>query len=745
MKYEALGTRSLVGALLLATTLLVSACHGDGSSGDEPPSTSPPATTPSSDSSGDKPPADSTPAGRTVTFDPSMCKAQAGAPYGQTVGITGTNMMVTSADINASAAGCKILANGGSAIDAAIAVQGVLAVVEPFASGLAGGTLVTYFDAATQKVRTFDGLAAAPATTGGASSIYQAAVTDDLNCKAGLALGSSLSAWQGNTNISGRAAGVPGTLKVLDLVHQYYGKKDWDTLWDDAIGYASNGFPMSRYMYATLYNSGTDYDEDTGLPLPAGGEPAWVNSSGTAKGAVRCKYGDIHNRYCDASDPDSAKPLAVGTVIKNPELATTLTEVRDGGAAAFYDAGGPIVTAILARFAADKFKSDGSNNCYATYSSTSPQPARIPSLMTASDFTNYRAIERKPLTATRFGTTVYTQPAPSFGGVVVLYTLGLLERKGMAAQTFGSDEYVHLATEASRLANIDRRNYIGDPAYSNIDARIQGMLADGYLDGRAALISATAMSSVTAGTTAQGIPAYVATDPSLYVPLASAKVSKAVQVARAESAPLTVAQIGGPGPRNEDFNTTSNVAIIDGYGNALSMTTTINTHWGAHIEAAGMIINDALSNFSAGAVGGDVNGLAPTKRPRTSISPSIALDAQGRLRLVWGSAGGGPIPDYIVKSFLGNVVFGQDLQASLNADNWSGQDSADSVAELEAGKPIAANLGRLTSYYSYPAGTIALDGLVSGLSGIAVTYDADGNPIYSGAADNRRNGAAYGY
>ncbi|ALM82359.1 gamma-glutamyltransferase family protein [Bordetella sp. N] len=723
--------------------MLITACHGDGSSDDTPLASAPssdPATGTPGGPTGDAPATDTKP--RTVTFDPAMCKAQAGAPYGQTVGITGTNMMVTSADLNASAAGCKILANGGTAIDAAIAVQGVLAVVEPFASGLAGGTLVTYYDAATQKVRAFDGLAAAPANTGGAASIYQAAVTDDLSCKSGLTLGASLSAWQGNTNISGRAAGVPGTLKVLDLVHQSYGKKDWNTLWDDAIHYATDGFPMSKYMYATLYN---DYDEDTGLPLPAGGEPAWVNSSGTAKGAVRCKYTDIHNRYCDATDAASALPLAVGTVIKNPELATTLAEVRDGGAAAFYDANGPIVAAILARFAADKSKSDGSNNCYTTYSSSNPQPARIPSLITAADFSNYQAIERKPLTASRFGTTVYTQPAPSFGGVVVLYTLGLLERKDMAAQTFGSDEYIHLATEASRLANIDRRTDIGDPAYSNIDARVQGMLSTGYLDGRAALISATAMSSVTAGTTAQGIPAYVATDPSLYSPLAAANTVKDTQLASAAPAPLTVAQIGGPGPRNEDFNTTSNVAIIDGYGNALSMTTTINTHWGAHIEAAGMIINDALSNFSAGAVGSDVNGLAPTKRPRTSISPSIALDAQGRLRLVWGSAGGGPIPDYIVKSFLGNVVFGQDLQAALNADNWSGQDSADSVAELEAGKPIAAGLNRLASYYSYPAGTIALDGLVSGLSGIAVTYDAQGNPTYSGAADNRRNGAAYGY
>ncbi|MFT4066551.1 gamma-glutamyltransferase family protein [Paraburkholderia sp.] len=735
MRHGKYGNRTITGASLLATSIVLASCGGGISSGS---TTTGPA--PASDTPPESPPP------RQVKFDPTLCTPQANAPYGQTVGITGTNMMVTSADINASAAGCKILATGGTAIDAAIAVQGVLAVVEPFASGLGGGSLITYYDAATQKVRAFDGLAAAPSTTGGVSSIYQAAVADDLKCKSGLKLGDSLSAWQGNTNISGRATGVPGTLKVLDMVHQAYGKQPWNALWTDAINYATNGFPMSKYMYSTLYNAGTDYDEDTGLPLPAGGEPAWINSTGTAKGAVRCKYTDIHNRYCDTSDPNSALPLPVGTTIRNPQLATTLAQVRDGGAAAFYDANGPIVAAILARFAADKYlPGTTTNNCYTLYSSSNPVPARIPSLMTAADFTNYRAVERKPLSASRFGTTVYTQPAPSFGGTVVLYTLGLLERKNMAAQTFGSEEYTYLATEASRLANIDRRTYLGDPAYSNTDARVQALLADSYLDSRAALMSETALPTVSAGTTAQGIPAFVATDPATYNPLAANQAQSAVRLASAVRKPLTRAQIGGPGLRNEDFNTTSNVAIIDGYGNALSMTTTINTHWGAHIEAAGMMLNDALSNFSAGAVGSDVNGLAPDKRPRTSISPSLAFDGQNRLRLVWGSAGGGPIPDYIVKAFLGNVVFGQDLQASLNADNWSGQDSADSVAELETGKPIASMLNTLTTDHAYKSGTIALDGLVSGLSGIAVSYDANGYPVYSGAADNRRNGSAYGY
>ena len=689
---------------------------------------------------------------RVVSFDPALCTAQPGAPYTQTVGITGTNLMVTSADVKASAAGCKVLAGGGSAIDAAIAVQAVLGVVEPFASGLAGGTVITYYDAASKKVRTFDGLSRAPSTIGAATttSIYQMAQSSDLLCRSGQSLGGSLSAQQGNTNISGRATGVPGTLKVLDQVHQAFGRTAWNRLFDDAIGYASNGFPMSKYMYSTLYSDGTVFDDETGTPLNAGAVKAWWNSARDRWGAARCQYKDIKARYCDASDPKGERPLAIGTNITNAPLALTLQRVRDGGAAAFYNPSGPIATAILQRFQDDKQKSDGSNNCssvlpssYNSDGSTSAAitPARIPSLMAAADFASYQAIERKPLVGQRFGLNIYTQPAPLFGGVVTLYSLGLLERKNVAAQAWATPGFYYLASEASRLANADRRNIVGDPAYSNVNARVDALLSTSYLNARADLINGSALGTVSAGGTAGGIPAYAATDPSLFDPLASLSVPLKSRVAPVRYAKLDPRSTA----HGEDRNTTSSLAIVDGYGNALAMTTTINTHWGAHIEAAGMMLNNALSNFSASSPGLDVNGYAANRRPRSSISPSIALDAQGRVRLVWGSAGGGPIPDYIVKTFLGNVLYGMDIQAAINADNWSGQDAASSVAEFEGGKPIATLIAGMRSRYGYTTTTLSDTGLTSGLAGIEVSYDLNGFPVYRGAADYRRNGGANGY
>ena len=690
---------------------------------------------------------------RTVTFDPALCQPQAGAPYTQTVGIAGTNVMVASADVQASAAGCKVLAGGGSAADAAVAVQAVLGVVEPFASGLAGGAVVTYYDAATQKVRTYDGLASSPATIGTATTVYQMAVNADQSCRTGTLGVTSLSAQQGNTNISGRATGVPGTVKLLDLVHGNHGRSAWNSLWDDAIGLADNGFPMTKYMYATLYSAGTEFDDDTGEPLNAGGVKAWWTTARDRWGATRCRYADIASRYCNPSDAKRELPLPIGTNIRNPDLAATLRSVRNGGAAAFYDPAGSIVPKILARFASD------ASSCYvllptgATYDGAQPSannlnitPARIPSLMTAADFQNYRAVERKPLVGSAFGHTIHTQPAPLFGGVVTLYSLGLLERKSLAAQAWGSADFLYRAAEASRLANADRRNIVGDPAFSNVNTRVSALLSPAYLEQRALLINGTALGTVAAGGTGNGIPAFAATNPAGYDPmalLAAPAGARATMMAKRPDPTSTLARVRAE--QDEDWNTTSSLAIVDGYGNALAMTTTINTHWGAHIEAGGMMLNNAMSNFSASSPGSDVNGYAANKRPRSSIAPSIAFDGQGRVRLVWGSAGGGPIPDYIVKTFLGNLVYGMDIQAAINTDNWTGQGVTTSVAQFESGKPIVQLIPGMRSSFGYTTTTLSEIGLTSGLAGIAVGYDINGFPQLRGAADPRRAGGANGY
>ena len=213
--------------------------------------------------------------------------------------------------------------------------------------------------------------------------------------------------------------------------------------------------------------------------------------------------------------------------------------------------------------------------------------------------------------------------------------------------------------------------------------------------------------------------------------------------ARRTALPRTV--LARAGADAEDMNTTSNLAIVDGYGNALAMTTTINTHWGAHIEAAGMMLNNAMSNFSAGTPGIDVNGYAANKR-------AAQLDRAGagvrRVRQAPPGVGLGRRradprlhrQDVPRQRGLRHGHPGGDQRAELERP---GRDRLG--ANFEPGTPIAGLIPGMRTTYGYTATTLSATGLTSGLSGIAVEYDGYGFPVYHGAADNRRAGGANGY
>jgi gamma-glutamyltranspeptidase/glutathione hydrolase len=262
---------------------------------------------------------------------------------------------------------------------------------------------------------------------------------------------------------------------------------------------------------------------------------------------------------------------------------------------------------------------------------------------------------------------------------------------------------VHLEIEASRLAQLDRREYVGDPDFHPVPVR--GLLAGGYLDTRFGLFSPMrAIHPVIPGT-----------------PPGSASDGAA--------------------------DMTSHVSIVDRRGNAVSMTTTVNGAFGAHMEASGMILNNAQENFTrldSISPGARVNAMAPDKRPRTAMGPAIAFGPRGRLRLVLGAAGGSAIPDYIAQTFLGITLDGMDPATAVAQGHWSGQEIAsncggavDAVSQLEAGTAAAALLDELRAR-SHPCPEVGE--LRSGLAAIAV-----GRVGLTGAADPRRDGAAVGF
>ncbi|SCG72521.1 gamma-glutamyltranspeptidase / glutathione hydrolase [Micromonospora inositola] len=582
---------------------------------------------------------------------------------GRQADAVGTKFMVAAANPLAVEAGCRILDKGGTAADAAVAVQAVLAVVEPHASGLAGGTLINYWDPDKNKVRFFDGLARAPQN-----------VTENVRTpteQERKALGTDQ--FPNAASATGRAFGVPGTLRVLSTVHSQYGALPWDQLFDDAIRLATRGFPMSASLH--------------------GGFKQRFN------GRKRCNYPDLRPRYCNGDEP---KP--VGATLYNPEIAEVLREVRDGGADAFYDPNGKIAPAIAQHAAKGPIKLKGDT----------ASPVVIPSLMTAQDFADYTMVERPEVCRKAFGLSVCTSAPPAFGGVATLQMLGLLERGQVGKTKPGSADRIHLSIEASRLANFDRRAYVGDPDFQAVP--VGGLLDGKYLDNRFALYSPDkAIHPVEPGSP----PGVAPPGPSI------------------SDQPATT-DVGDP---------TSNASIIDADGNAVSMTTTNNTHFGSHLEARGMMLNNALNNFtdtSSVSPGKPVNVQEPKKRPTASQAPTIVLDGEGKkLRLVVGAAGGSHIPDYVTQALVGVIVDGMSPSEALNQGHYSGQDitrkcggARDAPSELESGRRIAVNLPDLVVRKHPCPRVMPLD---SGLTAIEVR----GKQLL-GAADQRRDGAAAG-
>lgn len=205
------------------------------------------------------------------------------------------------------------------------------------------------------------------------------------------------------------------------------------------------------------------------------------------------------------------------------------------------------------------------------------------------------------------------------------------------------------------------------------------------------------------------------------------------------------------GTEEEDSaDMTSQVSIVDQFGNALSMTTTINSTFGAHIEAGGMMLNNVQNNFTrldSISPGVPVNVMQPVKRSRTSLTPTLVLDTQGRVEFVVGAAGGSAIPEYVAQTLLGVFAYGKNGQIAINRSHVSGQwiTSVHGVrklrSELESGTSVDDWLDELQAM-GHPAARVIK--LRSGLAAIQLKYKNNGSIRLFGAADKRRDGVAMG-
>ncbi len=537
--------------------------------------------------------------------------------------VTAEEWMVVAANPLAVEAGADVLANGGTAADAMVAVQAVLGLVEPQSSGLGGGAFLVWYDAASGEMTTLDGRETAPLAA--SPTLFQ-----DEN-------GERLEFF--DAVVGGLSVGTPGTPKLMEDAHRRWGRANWGDLLQPAITLAEDGFAVSPRMAAAV----------------AGDAERLQRFAATAAYFF----------------PDG-EPVAEGSILQNPDYADTLRQIAAMGTDAFYT--GPIAEDIVATVR----NADGN-----------------PGVLSTLDLALYNVIERDPVCVAFRVYEVCGMGPPSSGALTVGQILGIIDN-------FDFDDPEdpntwRLIGDASRLAFADRGRYMADSDF--VPMPTQGLADPAYLEERASLIEGD---SVALAEVAPGEPEW------------------------------DHAQLWGDDVSIE-LPSTSHISIVDSYGNALSMTTTIENGFGSRLFVRGFLLNNELTDFSFSTHSDGypiANRVEPGKRPRSSMSPTIVTE-DGAPVLVIGSPGGSRIIGYVAKSIIAHLEWGMDVQQAVSMPHLVNRFG---TYDVEEGTDAVAFETPLTEL-GYE---VNVRGLNSGLHAIAIGKEL------SGGADPRREGIAIG-
>ena len=323
--------------------------------------------------------------------------------------------MVVAANPYASWAGKNILDKGGSAIDAAVAVQSMLSLVEPQSSGIGGGAFILYWDNKNKVLHTFDGRETAPKAVNSHWFIQ----------------GNKPMRWI-DAVVGGKSVGVPGAVKALEMAQKEFGKLPWNTLFDDTIKTAEDGFKVSprlAKLVALDYHPGLKtFPASSTYFFPAG------------------------------------LPLKEGTVKKNKKLAKTLKGIAEKGSD--YLLKGEVAEKIV------KAVNSAEIN---------------PGQMTLEDLASYEPVKREPVCGLYHEKRICGMAPPSSGGVNVYQILKMLEGFDLSQYAPDSVEFANLYTQASALSYADREKFIADSDFTNLP--FAAMINTAYLERRAESIS----------------------------------------------------------------------------------------------------------------------------------------------------------------------------------------------------------------------------------------------------------------
>ncbi len=524
--------------------------------------------------------------------------------------LAGTFGMVASTHWLASAAGMAVLEKGGNAFDAAVATGLVLQVVEPHLNGPGGEVPVIGFDAARGGVFVLDGQGTAPAAA---------------TLEAFGALGLDLVPGTGLL-----AACVPAAFGTWMLLLQRHGRLRLRDVMEYAIGYARDGYPMLGAASAAIAAlAGTFRDH-------------WPSSA------------DVYLRGGTAPAP--------GSRFGNPDLAAAYGKILAEAEAAGRDREIQIEAARLAFY--EGFVAEAIAGYLERAEVMDVTGRRHRGLLTGPDLAGWRASAEAPVTFEYQDLTV-CKTGPWGQGPVFLQQLALLDGFDLQAMGPGSADFIHTVTECAKLAFADREAWYGDPRAT--DVPLAGLLSPGYAARRRGLVGPDASADLLPGAPGGGeprLPGYALAAFAGAVGAAGRPPADgghrghgAGEPAAGSSPALSLPELG-PGD-------TCHLDVADSFGNLVSATP--SGGWlqsSPVVPGLGFCLGTRAQMFTL--TPGLASTLAPGRRPRTTLSPSLAL-RDGEPYLAFGTPGGDQQDQWSLAVFLNHVLFGMNLQQAIDA------------------------------------------------------------------------------
>jgi gamma-glutamyltranspeptidase/glutathione hydrolase len=491
----------------------------------------------------------------------------------------GSNGAVASVDGFATDIGLEVLKDGGNAIDAAIAVGFALAVTHPAAGNIGGGGFMTIYLADEDRYTNFDFRERAPL-----------AATPDMY------LGEDGTPVRGLNYRGWLAPGVPGTVAGFELAHDTYGRLQWGRLVEPAVRLAEDGILLTPYLAESLANAAETFE-----PFPA-----------TKKAFLR---------------PDGT-PHSSGDLLQQPDLAWSLSQIKEHGAAAFYTG------EIGQRLTAGMAENGG--------------------LITMEDLAAYEAEEREPVRGTYRGYEIISMPPPSSGGTILIEMLNILETFDLSPYDANDPAAIHLMVEAMRQGYLDRATYLGDADF--VEVPVDRLTSKEYAREVAAGI--------------EPLRARRSADLGAEILVASESP---------ETTHYSVVDAWG--------NVVSTTYTIEaGYG---SRAMAEGTGFLLNNEMSDFNVWPGVTDHR-GFIGTEPNQIAPGKRMLSSMTPTIVAK-DGKPMLVVGSPGGKTIINTVFRVIVNVIDFGLSLPDAVRAPRVHHQWMPDNVRLEAASSPEAVD------------------------------------------------------